>query len=550
MSSSVIISWVLVLLSLGFSSFLFYEYSLEWRTTDPYSYANTMAVTTTHYDLRLELDFDNHIITGEQKIHMKSKSYILSEVILDIDNLDVTQILYNDDTPVNFKITRTRPEIGQALEINIPFQVLPSSEFTLTLFYKTSSEAAALSWLFANQTEGNTLPYMFSLCETTHCRSIAPFQDSPAIKSTFTTHVVSPPDIKVRMSGNLTGEFDYDNNRVTKFESTIPVPSYSLAIVAGDLAEQKIGNKTYVVAEASTVSDYAKKLSEFEQWFAITENYLTDYSWGEYKIVVQPTSFPYAGVENPLLSSISSDLLKGDPSSIQYVIHELAHSWAGNLVTHDSWVNVWIKEGFATFIERKVAQLINGDIYYRIFSQYGNETMHDFINEVGESSPLTSLYPRADSIMHADSILNSVQAEKGFQFLVHAEELIGESLFEEFIVEFIQKFKYQSIDTDDVKDFLIKYIYSKFESRTARDIYIGLDFDNWLVSTGKPKYQVDFSTVEYTDAIALAEDYIIRGGSSRPSNYRDFRSYSVPLKSIFLNHFLKNTTRYVYKFYF
>lgn len=539
----IVITWIIAALSIGFSGYLFYEYSIEWEIMDPYSYSNTKSVTTDHFDLRLELDFDNQIITGEQTLHMRTLTYLNSEVILDIDMLDIKEIIYNVDTPLTYKLTKTKPEIGQALNIKIPYQLSPGSEFTLTVKYVTNPEAAALSWLFSNQTESKKLPYLFSSCETTHARSLVPLQDSPTVKSTFNAKVLSPPLIKVRMSGNTTGEFNYDNFRMTTFESTIPIPSYALAIVAGDLVEQKIGNRTTVIAESTNVATYAKVLASFESWLAIAEKYLTPYQWGDFKIVVQPKIFPYTGIENPLLSSISSSLLVGDTPSVMYAIHELAHSWAGNLVTHESWVHVWLKEGISTFVERKVAQLINGQAYYRIYSLLGNDTLYQTIKSLGENSPLTSLYPKADAITQADSIMTSVQSEKGFQFLVYIESKIGESSLQEFLISYFNNFKYTSINTNDFKDYLIKFIYKKFESETARQIYDQMDFDKWLVDPGVPPHVVDLTNSDYTNAIALAEDYIIRAGASRPTNYKDFTSYSVPLKSIFLEHFLKNTTR-------
>ena len=56
-------------------------------------------------------------------------------------------------------------------------------------------------------------------------------------------------------------------------------------------------------------------------------------SWGTYKIVIQPPSFPIGGMENPHLTFASPTIITGDKSGVTVAIHEIAHSWTGNLVT-------------------------------------------------------------------------------------------------------------------------------------------------------------------------------------------------------------------------
>lgn len=67
--------------------------------------------------------------------------------------------------------------------------------------------------------------------------------------------------------------------------------------------------------------------------------------WGVYKIVILPPSFPYGGMENPLLTFASPSIVVGDKSGTPVAIHEIAHSWTGNTVTCKDWSNTWINEG-------------------------------------------------------------------------------------------------------------------------------------------------------------------------------------------------------------
>jgi leukotriene-A4 hydrolase len=98
------------------------------------------------------------------------------------------------------------------------------------------------------------------------------------------------------------------------------------------------------------------QLSDLENYLITVENYIgIPYAWKEYRIVIMPPSFPFGGMENPLLTFASPSIisLNGEKSGVSVAIHEIAHSWTGNTVTCSNWSNLWINEGFTVFLERK-----------------------------------------------------------------------------------------------------------------------------------------------------------------------------------------------------
>ena len=99
----------------------------------------------------------------------------------------------------------------------------------------------------------------------------------------------------------------------------------------------------------------------------ILENYIKyPYVWGYYKIVILPPSFPIGGMENPLLTFASPSIIVGDKSNIPVAIHEMAHSWTGNLVTNKNWKSFWLNEGFTMFLERAGARKYMGEEFVPI----------------------------------------------------------------------------------------------------------------------------------------------------------------------------------------
>jgi leukotriene-A4 hydrolase len=84
---------------------------------------------------------------------------------------------------------------------------------------------------------------------------------------------------------------------------------------------------------------------------------------------VLPPSFPYGGMENPLLTFVSPSIIVGDKSGTDVIVHEMAHSWSGNLVSCKNWENFWLNEGLTVFFEMEAIRKLKGEDDYRIRGQ-------------------------------------------------------------------------------------------------------------------------------------------------------------------------------------
>lgn len=75
-----------------------------------------------------------------------------------------------------------------------------------------------------------------------------------------------------------------------------------------------MGRRVGVLAEPEVIGSCASELSDLETYLDKSEAYLTPYIWGTYTILVLPPSFPYGGMENPLLTFASPTIIVGDKS--------------------------------------------------------------------------------------------------------------------------------------------------------------------------------------------------------------------------------------------
>ena len=239
-------------------------------------------------------------------------------------------------------------------------------------------------------------------------------QDTPSTKITYGARIVAKNDFVVKMSANETdsGALNSTHNQAW-FSCQIPIPSYLIAIVVGDLEYRSLGRRVGVITEPSDIDRVAAELDTLETLLDETEAYLTPYIWGTYTIVVLPPSFPFGGMENPLLTFASPTIIVGDKSQVYVATHEIAHSWSGNDVTCRNWEHFWINEGFTVFEERKVSGQLHGKDFAKVEALLGNSTLWTDMQNLGLDNTYSSIHPVLQGD-NPDNAFTTVPYEKGF----------------------------------------------------------------------------------------------------------------------------------------
>jgi len=191
------------------------------------------------------------------------------------------------------------------------------------------------------------------------------------------------------------------------------MPSYLIAMAVGDLEYRSLGRRVGVITEPSRLDAAAAELASLESLLDSAEAWLTPYIWGNYSILVLPPSFPFGGMENPLLTFASPTILTGDGSQVYVATHEIAHSWTGNDVTCQNWEHFWLNEGFTVFEERKVSGILHGKDFARVEAFLGNSSMYEAMAAYGMDNVFSSLHPTLKGASPDDSF-STVPYEKGF----------------------------------------------------------------------------------------------------------------------------------------
>lgn len=449
---------------------------------DPNSFARPDLCVLNHIHVEIEVDFSRKVIAGFVDLSFTKQVAHAKSLVLDTQNLNIHDVtIPGSSDKLSYDCSVKDDSFGTKLEITIPETEVGKSS-TIRVYYETSPDSSALQWLSPEQTAGGVHPYLYSHSQAIHARALLPCQDTPSVKTPYTASIRAPMGLTVLMSAIREEEKESGDGKtkVTRFSQKIPVPVYLLALVAGDLESRKLGPRSCVWGEKEYVDLAVVDFADIEKMLEVAEDLAGPYVWGTCDLLVLPPSFPYGGMENPCLIFVTPTLLAGDKSLSDVIAHEIAHSWTGNLVTNRTFEHFWLNEGFTMFLERKIVGKLLGEDHRQFAARGGIKELRYAVDVLGAKNPLTSLVPCLKGV-HPDDAFSTVPYEKGHTFLYYLEECLGgPEVFNPFLKSYVQHFKYQSISTNEWKDYLFKYFHDK------GDVLKGVDWDAWLYAPGLP----------------------------------------------------------------
>ncbi|KAM7398757.1 hypothetical protein PAMP_018072 [Pampus punctatissimus] len=346
-------------------------------------------------------------------------------------------------------------------------------------------------WLDSELTCGQSRPLVFTQGHSVCNRSFFPCFDTPAIKSTYTASVRVPDGVTVLMSASRSSYSKQD--RVFQFSMEFPVPSYLVALVAGELQHVDVGPRSRVWAEPCLLSCAVKKLGgSVERWLGVAEELFGAYLWGRCDIVFLPPSFPIVAMENPCLTFIIASILESSEFLLIDVIHEIAHGWFGNAVTNATWEEMWLSEGLATYAQRRITTEAYGEAFTCLETVVRLDALHRQLRLLGDNNPVSKLQVKFEQGVNPSTLMNLFTYEKGFCFVSYLSQLCGDvRRFDCFLRDFISEFKFKSVVAQDLIDYFLGYFPELKDAAVAQRE--GLEFERWLSGCGPPLYEPDLS---------------------------------------------------------
>ena len=433
---------------------------------DIHSWSRPDLIRVRHLELDLDVDFDRRVLEGSATLHLDRLAG--SELVLDTRGLEIHSV----ENAASFELGAADPILGAPLRI----ELRPDASWVL-VHYTTSPAASGLQWLDPPQTAGKVHPFLYTQSQAIHARSWIPLQDTPAVRITFEAGIRVPAGLRAVMGAGVSGN---------QFRMERPVPSYLIALAAGDLEFRELGPRSGVYAEPPLIDAAAYEFADTEAMIGAVEAMYGPYRWGRYDLLVLPPSFPFGGMENPRLTFATPTILAGDRSLVSLVAHELAHSWSGNLVTNATWSDFWLNEGFTVYVERRILERLYGPARAAMEAVLGRRQLDSEMAGLREP----------DRVLHIDLTgrdpddgCTLVPYEKGALLLRTIEQAVGRERFDAFLRAYFDHFAFRSITTAD----FLEYV--------RRELPNPVPLDEWIYRPGIPEGAAE----PHSDAFARVE---------------------------------------------
>lgn len=439
---------------------------------EDFSYARLNDVAVKHMDLDLDVDFDNQVISGTAAIDLDNKTGA-KVVNLDTWGLRIQGVSYEDGKEAQWVLGDSLALVGRPLSV-----ALKPETRRIVVHYATTADARGVQWLHPQQTLGKQKPYVYTQSQSIHARSWVPCQDTPANRFTYTARVKVPVGLLAVMSAKNPESKNGDGSY--QFEMKQPIPSYLLALAVGDIEYRSIGPRTGVFSEPGMVDKAANEFVDMEAMMDAAESMLGPYRWERYDVLVLPPSFPFGGMENPRLTFATPILVAGDRSLVSVIVHEMAHSWSGNLVTNATWNDFWLNEGFTTYFERRLDEVLYGREYMEMQAILGRRDLDLEYEEYGINHKDSSLFMHLDG-RDPEEVPTTTAYEKGYLFLRMLEESFGREHFDPFLRRYFDGHAFQTMTTDRFVAYLKQDLFDGDELK-----YAELQVDAWIYQPGLP----------------------------------------------------------------
>jgi aminopeptidase N len=296
--------------------------------------------------------------------------------------------------------------------------------------------------------------------EVADARRMFPGWDEPAFKASFQLSVTLPKDLAVVSNMPIaTSTPAGDDNRHVVFATTPRMSTYLLALVAGDMAEihgASAGTQMGVWAPAGERDQGAYALSVEKNVLPFYNAYFgVAYPLPKLDMIAIPGNYAAGAMENwGAITYIDNTLLfdpkTSSPSTRETihldVAHEMAHQWSGDLVTMGWWDDIWLNEGFATWMENKATDHFNPtwQVWPR---EHAAREKAMALDAVPATHPIQQLIKDESQ---ASSAFDAISYQKGEQIIRMVEDWIGADVFRDGMRHYMKAHQYGNANSADL----------------------------------------------------------------------------------------------------
>ncbi|KAI8521597.1 hypothetical protein Bbelb_013510 [Branchiostoma belcheri] len=423
-----------------------------------------------HYNLTLWPDLVADTFTGKVAIDLKV-SQPTKYILLHINQLVLqTPTVYQKLTGASYAVLRTFEYLPNQFYVIEMSSEIPANNqnddgdmYVVTVDFSGSLVGHIVGFYKSTYTnsQGETRSLATSKFQPTDARRAFPCFDEPALKAEFTVILIHQPQYIAISNMPIDVAYTRGDGLVeTHFQRSVPMSSYLACFIVCDFkytesvtrggtpirvyaTPDQVNNTLYALDIMRNVTDY------FEELFRIP------YPLPKLDQIAIPDFVSGAMEHWGLITYRETNLLyeegvssAGNKQRVASVVaHELAHMWFGNIVTMEWWDDLWLNEGFASFVEYLGVneaepdwQMLDQFIVQDLQPVYGLDaltTSHPIILPVNRPEEITEIF-------------DSISYSKGASVIRMLRSFLGETAFQTGITQYLTDFSYSTARTDDL----------------------------------------------------------------------------------------------------
>lgn len=426
-----------------------------------------------HQKTTLRFDWTRHAVVGTTTLTiagLKGASP-LSAVTIDAGDMTFSRVA-SGTTALKYDYD------GHNLTVHLARPLRPGQSASITIAYDGANRTKGAYFRPAKH-------IVWTQGETEDNRYWVPTYDFPNDKETWEFFIWTAKGERALSNGKLAGSRTVGDSIEWHWVLEKPASTYLMTTVVGKytVLQDKpwrnvtIGYWTYPDSVAAAWRGFAKTPQAVDLFSRKTG---VPYPWNKYDQIVIP-EFQYGGMENVTATSQNdAEILhpawsEPQANSVGLMAHELGHQWYGDLLTTRDWADVWLNEGFATFMEQ-------------VFREADGGVDEGAVDRLGAQEQTIDADRRARRpIVWNRWVDDPIEVffsghiyPKGATILQMLRHQLGDDLFWKAMNRYTTAHAYGNVVTDDLR--------KAFEQTTGRDYKTF--FDQWVYGAGFPVFQV------------------------------------------------------------
>lgn len=451
-----------------------------------------------NYKLTFKPDVESARFDGDETISIQVQKPT-SEITLnavDIDFHDVS-ITSNGNTQ---KATVT-PEKEKEMVVLAVEKQLPAGPATIHITYSGILNSEMRGFYLGKDDQGRK--YAATQFEATDARRAYPSFDEPAYKATFDITAIAPKGMVAISNQKIVSDTENGDTHTVRFATTAKMSSYLAALVVGNFEyiegeQDGIPIRVWATPGKKEMGHFALEvaqhvLSYYDHYFNIK------YPYGKLDLIGLP-DFSAGAMENTACITFREVILLIDEKQgsvdlkkeiASVIAHEMAHQWFGDLVTMAWWDDIWLNEGFATWMESKPVEA---------WKPEWNVNLDD-VSSTGGSLNVDSLantrpiHQAAETPAQIQELFDGIAYGKTAAVLRMLEAYLGPQTFEAGVNAYLQKHQYSNATAVDFWD-----AQTKTSKKPVDKI-----MPTWVNQPGAPMVSVKTQCSGSSTSVALSQ---------------------------------------------